>query len=207
MIKSLPHQAIALAGLTQAVHLVQQLAKSGTADSEEMESSLASLLKLDADDVEDVYDGLDKLKTGLRLLERQLGSPNNIDPDIARYVASLIFLERKLNRSLPMKDLIRDRIMKATAQVAHFGIQHENVIARFADIYQETISQLRPRVMVMGEPMHLTNQTNANRTRALLLAGIRSAVLWRQCGGSRWRLLFFRSQMLEETIKLRKRLQ
>ena len=33
--------------------------------------------------------------------------------------------------------------------------------------------------------------------RALLLAGIRSAVLWRQLGGRRWRLVTQRQRLLQ----------
>jgi len=32
----------------------------------------------------------------------------------------------------------------------------------------------------------------------LLLAGIRATLLWRQCGGSRWKLLFFRKKIQDE---------
>jgi high frequency lysogenization protein len=31
-----------------------------------------------------------------------------------------------------------------------------------------------------------------------LLAGIRATLLWRQCGGSRWRLLLFRKKIQDE---------
>ena len=39
----------------------------------------------------------------------------------------------------------------------------------------------------------------ANRVRTLLLAGIRSATLWRQVGGHRWQLLFQRKKLLDAT--------
>lgn len=206
MIKTLTNQTIALAGLTQAVHLVQRIAKTGSTETEDMEISIGSILKINADDVLDVYGGLDKLKTGLKLLEKQLGGPEIIDQELARYAASLIYLERKLQKNQQMLATIREGVKKATAQTAHFGVLHENVLANLADIYQETVSQLRPRVMVMGEPLHLTNAANANKIRALLLAGIRSAVLWRQCGGSRWRFLLYRRKMQEEARRLLKSL-
>ncbi|QSA96874.1 high frequency lysogenization protein HflD [Methylococcus sp. EFPC2] len=204
MIKTLENQTIALAGLTQAVYLVQRIARTGSADAEELEASLASVLKLNPDDVLGVYDGLDKLRTGLRVLEKQLGAPDRVDTELARYAASLIFLERKLQQNPAMLEKIRAGVERATAQTAHFGLAHENVIAGLADIYQETISQLRPRVMVVGEPLHLNNTANANRIRALLLAGIRAAVLWRQCGGSRWKFLLHRRKMQAEAVRLLK---
>jgi high frequency lysogenization protein len=202
MIKTLGNQTIALAGLTQAVYLVQRIARTGSADDDDMEASLASILKLNADDVPDVYDGLSKLKTGLKLLEKQLGAPEQVDTELARYAAALVFLERKLQQNPAMLEKIRAGVDKATAQAAHFGLLHDNVLASLADLYQETISQLRPRVMVVGEPLHLNDPANAKRIRALLLAGMRSAVLWRQCGGRRWKFLWYRHKMRDEARRL-----
>jgi high frequency lysogenization protein len=50
--------------------------------------------------------------------------------------------------------------------------------------------------MVRGEPVYLQNPDNQNRIRALLLAGVRAAWLWRQVGGSRWKILFARKRLL-----------
>jgi high frequency lysogenization protein len=52
--------------------------------------------------------------------------------------------------------------------------------------------------MVNGEHNHLSNPDNANKIRALLLAAIRSAVLWDQCGGSRWQIMFNRKAFIAE---------
>ena len=52
--------------------------------------------------------------------------------------------------------------------------------------------------MVHGAQIHLAKPDNANRIRALLLAGIRAARLWRQSGGSRLRLLLRRKLLLQE---------
>ena len=53
--------------------------------------------------------------------------------------------------------------------------------------------------MVNGAQIHLNNPENANRIRALLLAGIRAATLWRQSGGSRITLLLRRNTLLRES--------
>ena len=49
---------------------------------------------------------------------------------------------------------------------------------------------------------HLQVSSNAARIRALLLAGIRSARLWRQLGGSRWQMVFSRRRLLNELYPL-----
>lgn len=202
MINTLSKQTIALAGLAQAVYLVQRIAKTGAADSEDVEACIGSILKINADDVEDVYGGLDKLKTGFAVLEKQLGGAESVDTELARYAAALIYLEGQYRRKAAMQEVVRGGIEKAAVQAAHFGLAHENVLANLADVYQQTISQLRPRIMVTGEPVYLTHPASASRIRALLLAGIRSVWLWRQCGGNRWTFLLQRGKIREEARRL-----
>ncbi|MCW9047867.1 MAG: DUF489 family protein, partial [Gammaproteobacteria bacterium] len=52
----------------------------------------------------------------------------------------------------------------------------------------------------------LSQTNNANKVRALLFAAVRSAVLWRQCGGSRWQLLLSRKKYIESAARLLKKL-
>ena len=111
-----------------------------------------------------------------------------------RYVISLLHLERKLSRQHQMLDKIATGIEKAQAQSVHFSTTHSNVIANLAGLYQETVSTLTPRIIVSGAQGHLTVTENAEQVRALLLAGIRAAILWRQCGGKRRKLLFSRKE-------------
>jgi high frequency lysogenization protein len=70
---------------------------------------------------------------------------------------------------------------------------------KLGQLYKDTVSQLSPRIIINGEQQHLSNENNASRIRALLLAGLRSAILWRQCGGSRLSLLFNRKRYETET--------
>lgn len=202
MIKTLTNQVIALAGLTECMHLVQQIAKRGIADEAEMRTCVGSVLKIDADDVLDVYGELSGLTTGLKLLEKQMGSPDQVDPELSRYAASLLFLERKLMKSPQKMTVITNGLRSVADIVPDFGLLHADVLARIAELYQQTISQMKPRVIVMGEERYLRNSDNADRIRSLLLAGIRSVVLWRQCGGSRWKLLLSRGRFQHEARRL-----
>lgn len=202
MIKTLTNQTIALAGMSQALSLVQQIAKRGFADREDMETCLASTLKIDSDDVLDVYGGLDRLAHGLKLLDQQLAEPDKVDKEQARYASTLVFLERKLMNEPAMVEAIGIALHNAAERAQEVGVLHEDVYQALAEAYQRTISQLQPRVLVTGEQMYLADADNGQRIRALLLAGIRSAVLWRQCGGSRWKLLFYRTKMQKEARRL-----
>lgn len=206
MLKTIHNQTIALAGIAQAVYLVRQIATQGSADTPAMEASIGSTLKIDAENVEEVYGGLEGVATGLQQLKKQLGARDTMDPEQARYAAAVVFLERKLAERPYMRKEIRSGVEKAVAQAEHFGILHENVLANLAEIYQKTISTIQPRILIGGNQDYLTDRANADKIRALLLAAIRSAVLWRQCGGSRWKFLFGRGRLLQEIDRLLKTL-
>ena len=138
------------------------------------------------------------IKTGLEQLNSQLSTNKIPNPDQARYAASLIFLESKFANEVEMQTTVQNKIQMAQKQSEHFGVNHENVIANLADIYHTTISTIKPRIMVNGDQSFLSSADIINKIRALLLAGIRSAMLWKQCGGSRWRFIFFRKKIQKE---------
>jgi high frequency lysogenization protein len=205
-LNTITNQTIALAGVAQAAALVQQLATTGMTDSAAMEASIASVLKIDSDSVIDVYGSLAGLKLGLQQLNIQMTGYKIVNPEQARYSASLVFLENQLSGRKDLLNTIQIGITKAQAQNEQFGLLHENVLANLGEIYQSTISTLQPRIMVNGEQMYLSRPDIANKIRACLLAGIRSAMLWKQCGGTRWKFLFFRKKIQAELQNLLKQL-
>jgi high frequency lysogenization protein len=201
-LQTITHQTIALAGVAQAAALVQQLATTGTADATAMEASIGSVLKIDTDTVLDVYGSLAGLHLGLVQLQQQMTNYKIANAEQARYSASLVFLENQLSKQPKSLKIITTGVEKAQIQAGHFGLLHENVIANLADIYSNTISKLQPRIMVNGDSHYLTNTHTADKIRACLLAGIRSVILWRQCGGTRWKFLFYRKKIQAELEKL-----
>jgi high frequency lysogenization protein len=188
-------RCIALAALFQATHLVARIARHGSPDPAATEASIYSLFQIDSDSTETIYGGIQGLTVGLKRLQSHLTGKVNNDVETSRYVIALLHLERKLMKQKDMVNKIGKGIELATQRLDHFPMLHENILAQLADIYAETISTLQPRIMVQGEPLHLQNQDNINMIRALLLAGIRAALLWRQCGGSRRQLLFGRKKI------------
>jgi high frequency lysogenization protein len=203
---TITNQTLALAGVAQAVALVQQLATTGTIDSNAFEASIGSLFISDEQGVAQVYGGLSGLKLGIAQLNDQMTGFKISNPEQARYAASLVFLENQLAKQPNMLKTIFSGIDRAQAQVDHFGLLHENVLANLGDIYHTTISTLQPRVMVNGEQEYLSRPDIVNKIRACLLAGIRSAILWKHCGGTRWKFLFFRKKIQAEIQQLLKQL-
>lgn len=202
-LQTLTNQVIALAGIAQAAALVGQLATTGKADEIALETSLKSVLQTESDSVLEIYgNDLANLKLGLEHLNAQLTGYEIAYPDEARYAASLVFLERQLCEQKSMLKTISNGIERAKAQTDHFPVLHENVLANFGDIYLQTVSKLQPRIMVNGVPDYLSRPDVANKIRACLLAGIRSAMLWKQCGGRRWKFLLFRKKTQIEVARL-----
>lgn len=187
---------IALAGVFQAAQLARELARTGKAPATSLETSLRSLQQLDPDSVEEVYGGTDGLQLGFRTLAAQLGGGRR-DMDILRYVVAMLHLERRLRRRRDLLGRIREAIEAAQMQAQHFNAVHPTMVARFADIYVKNVSLLRPRVVVRGSPLYLEQPRIVEQIRATLLAGVRSAMLWRQVGGSRLGLLLKRRSMAQ----------
>ena len=201
--RRLTDQTLALAGMFQALRLVHSLAKEGQAASEPLRTSLSSLLAVDAGSVEAVFGGHGSLEMGLETLSQQLGHGRGPrDHELTRYAVSLMHLERRLIRDQSMVETLRQRLDVATSQAEHFSLIHENTIAGLADAYVKTVSTLRPRIMVRGDPVHLQNARTADKIRALLLAAVRAVVLWRQLGGTRPRLLLGRRRLAQRAREL-----
>jgi len=202
-------RTLALAGVFQAARLTQQLAREGRMDVTAFNTSVQSLMTIDAPGTEAVYGGNHGLKLGLGLLRDKLeGKTGQGDVEIAKYVIAMIHLEGKLRRNMDMQEAIRRGIEAAREQVKFFGTAdhgegvHPRLVEKLAEIYTQTISTLTPRIMVNGEHGHLGNPVIAAKVRATLFAGIRSAFLWHQLGGNRWQLLFSRKKIANEARKI-----
>ncbi len=197
---------LALAGCFQAAWCAQGIARRGMADSAAMETSIHSLFQTDAGDVPAVFGSAERVAPGLRQFIIQVRSNNGRDMELSRYVIALVQLERKLSGDSARLQRIAEGIESAEGRLAHFHLLHPNIVAQLADIYSDTISNMQPRIMVNGEPLHLQNPDNQNRIRALLLAGVRSAMLWHQLGGRRRHILFGRSRLVKTAEEMLKEL-
>ena len=194
---SIENSTLALAGMFQATDLVRQIARQGLLNQAPFEASIQSLLKIDADSTEEVYGGLLGLKTGLQVLCGQLGTgTQQRSVEVMHYMLGVIFLERKLMKRKDMLDKIKSGLESIIMQAEMYAITHPNIITELAQLYSQTLSTLDYRIKVNGERRFLENNNNADKIRALLLAGVRSTVLWRQKGGRRLHLIFSRKKLL-----------
>jgi high frequency lysogenization protein len=200
---NLEQQTIALAGVAQAARLVDQISKTGSYPMEFLSPSIHSLFAFDADSVEQVFGGISGVKLGLNNLSSLLASRQaDENRDLVRYVFAMLYLERKFAADGAMMSVVRSRLEHTSFRADHFASHVNELCHSVSGIYQDTLSKLKFRIKVTGSTQHLQNPQNADIIRALLLAGIRAAFLWRQLGGRRWKLLLQRKQLLQTSQQL-----
>jgi high frequency lysogenization protein len=191
-------RTIALAGMYQAVRLVQQTARGERRDAAATRASISSILNTDPESALAVYGDSRALISGLELVTSQLANDSKRrDLALTGYVITLMHLERKLTRQPDLMQKLASGIERIKGEIKLADQLDPGIIAALAEIYKDTVSSLQPRIMVQGEESVLRNTESKNMIRALLLAGMRAAVLWRQRGGNRIRLIFQRKQILD----------
>lgn len=202
-------QTIALAGIAQAAFLVDQLAQHGLAAQDKLSTCLESLFITNPKSTIEVYNGVDKLRLGLQVLEEIFITKESSlkSPEVMRYLIGMVYLEARLKKQEGMLGKIADGLANSEFENQSSNMQlaeNPDIITQLADIYQQTISTLSFRIQVSGKPQYLKNTAIANTIRATLLAGIRSAVLWQQLGGRRWHFLIKRRKLAQDIQDLLK---
>ncbi len=194
-------QVIALGAIFEAAIQVDKLARTGQNQEGPVRCLIRSIFERSPDNVIEIYGGSHhQVRHGIQALEAMLERDTaSLQRDALRYVMNLLALERQLAKRDDMLQVLGQRLDQVSNQVEHFGLLHDNVMAGLGGTYQDTLSTLRLRIQVQGDMRYLQQPDTANQIRALLLAGIRSARLWRQLGGHRWQMLFSRRKLLDAT--------
>jgi len=200
MNQSISTQVLALSAICLAVRAVQQVARGEALEPGVLQILLQSIAEQNPAEAVDIYGGkLANLAGGYHILAAQLGDQPRKDLELTRYVMAVLVLERLLNKSKDSLGAVGKRIERLQQQLQHFQVTDDNIIASIADIYVEHISPLGNRIQIAGVPEQLKQSAVQQKIRALLLAAVRSAVLWRQAGGRRYHFLFQRKALLRET--------
>lgn len=193
---SIPDITLGLAGIFQAAELVKQVARQGNAQPTPFHSSIASIFTFQAATTEEVFGGVQGVRLGLEMLLVQLsGTSHKRDVESLRYAMGIIDLERRFMKNPQLIAQVRDGLERIDFNEQ--SIEKSTIFA-IATLYTETLSTLPFRIQVFGNPVYLQHEEKAAQIRALLLAGVRAAVLWKQKGGGRWHLLFNRNKILQQ---------
>ena len=117
------------------------------------------------------------------------------DDQLPRLALAVMQLERRFVRDADMAQRVHDGIEAQADTAQRLGSTHPDVLNALGALYADTLSHLRPRVLVQGNPHYLGQAAVVAEVRAVLLAAVRSAVLWRQMGGTMWDFLLRKREM------------
>lgn len=189
------NRGIALAAMYQSAGLVNLLANSQKIEDNDMACLIESVFHFQYNDLKDIYPS-GCLQTGKRFARQSLKYSENLH--LTGYVLSMVQLQKKLAQNGDMEKTLEQTLPELAQLLTETSIHHLDFLEKLGNLYQQTISQLTPRIMVQGNPQALQQTRTVARIRSLLMAGIRAAYLWNQNGGNRWLLLFQRKKLLEE---------
>lgn len=188
-------RVLALAGMMQALKLVRQIADTGHADGEGERNALDSVFRIDAASAEAVYGNSRAVRGGLLLL-RDYFTDRSSDQALPKLGMAVLQIERRFVGDDAVARQVLDGIRTLEGIAERQGSIHPDVISKLGQLYADTVSHLRPKVIVQGNPHYLQQADVVAEIRALLLAALRSAVLWRQMGGTMWDFVLSKRAMI-----------
>lgn len=194
------HIAIALAGVTQSATLIPQLANTGVCNSTLYQISLKSIFNTSPKTTDDVYDGINNIKTGLETLISLLSSSQKQQVELIRYLFGTLSITGKLLKNNQALDKIDQRLQRISGLYSEMndeiiGDHVDDLSYSLAGIYSDIISPLSTKIKVVGKAEYLQNTLVQAKVRASLLGCVRSAILWYQVGGNRLQILFSRKRI------------
>ncbi|MCD7100233.1 high frequency lysogenization protein HflD [Stenotrophomonas sp. MMGLT7] len=194
-------RVLALAGIAQALQQVRRIAETGQSEASVVRTLMDSVFRIDAATPAAVYGDVSDLAPGLRLLNDYFNNRAQ-DAVLPRLALAVLQLERRFVKTPATARAVAEGIERTAPLAREAGDSgHPDVLSALGKLYADTISHLRPRVMVQGNPHYLGQAGVVSEIRALLLAAMRSAVLWRQLGGSYWDFLFAKRAMAEAVAR------
>ena len=196
-------QTIALAGLYQSLALVQNIAWEGDANHSCMVPTIESILKLDSDQYIDVYGSTNNLQLGIQTLKTALQNKSEKHAlERTRYAINLMYLASKFAVNPNAVSSLSNQLERISNQYDSVAESLDEITQELGGLYREHISPLGPKVIIEGDPVYLKMGQNASIIRALLLAGLRAVILWKQANGKRWTLLLGRKSLLNNILAL-----
>lgn len=194
-------QTIALSAMCQSALMIQQVSKGIILDKDSMMCLFNGIIATDPKSVFDVYSSIEELTDGAKLVQFQLsGNATKKDIEVTRYLAGIMSISKKLLSNKPALSALKNKLDEVQRRLAHFELDDPSIIQNLADGYSEIISPLGQKIQVIGNQTLLQQVSVQHKVRALLLAGVRAAVLWRQMGGKRRDFIFSRKTVLKDVI-------
>lgn len=197
-------QVFGLIGAAQASELVKDfLSNKGFLEQNQFNAMVRSILVTDSKSLEHIYgEDLTLWKLGKKSLQKFLTQAPSLNSEEFYYFMSILKLAKMLQSNKRVLSAIGEHLQKLQEKIRAKELNFEEILTELNSLYKTSISSLNFRVKVkIRRGMNFDAQQEA-RMRVLLFAGIRSAMLWRQGGGSVPSLLFQRTKILKELNKI-----
>ena len=201
------NRTIALAGVYLALDQIQTLAWQGKTSDAHLKTLIDSLFCENPKTFIEVYGSISALEPGFLALRESLTHANDsLSMERNKYLKSLMSLSKKFNNNSLLQDQIGTTLnlissQLTSGQLAHDGsdITHPSqvVIDRIADLYRNTLSTIKPKIIIYGQANILATTDHAAAIRALLLCAVRGTQLWYQAGGSGINIVLNRSKYIQ----------
>lgn len=186
MTKNYQDLTTALSAVYQAALTVHDIARGQSQLNSDLDGLLNSVFVTEPSCIQEVYPQETLLQSGKTALLMHVHPQKYLEaPQILRYVFDLLYLAKKLRKNKALSHLLMTKISSTKNKLDHFSVSDSNMIQQLGNIYLETISTLPYRIHVFGKPNVVQADFTAGKIRAVLLSGVRAAVLWYQLGGSR----------------------
>ena len=195
---NLDYRSLALAALFEALAEVQNTAEGRSGD--DIEHLLVPLFAIDADSLAAVFAPPPRYGKGVKMAGSAIAGERS-----ALRLLNYAFAVMELATLLKREDRIAEQLSQRLRALAD-APRDAALLLALDEAYQETIGRLGKRIQVSGDPAALKQPQVAARIRALLLAAVRFAWLWRQLGGRRWQLIVGRRKALAAMDELQRKL-
>ena len=190
---------IALSAIVQSAFIVNKLATSEYEADEDSIILLKSIYKTNTFDSILIYENKRNIAGGLKILKDILIGKNDFFlMNIQKYALSMMLIQKNISKISDLQNLIRKKIDNYEEN-SMMATNFDDLIAYSENIYKAYVAIIRPKVVISGKKEYL--EKNSSLIRALLLSGIRAAFLWSYHGGSKWQLMFRRSEILNKCNK------
>lgn len=186
-------QVNALAGAAQAAALTDELATTGQCNLDHYARNVNALLAINPKNDQELFGTGGDLNAGLKLIKSFCEGDEKSHK--ARYLAQILYLQKRLMREETLLNEIHTGIEKANRQLQFYGTDSDALALSLESLYQETLSTLGFRIQIFGNPDFLSQQRVAARVRTLLFSGVRFALLWRQYGGRSRQLILSKKSL------------
>ena len=199
--QELKNETISLGAIYQACNEIKKIAWQGEINNNIIEPLINSVYQTTSEEIEDVFISIKRLNSGLDFLRRQLvGDAFSRDGEVSRYFEAIGILVKNMNKKDDVLNKLRTELTKQSMPINEDNLDQHALF--LSELYLSTISTVEPRIIVNGDNKYLTDKKNAAMIRSLLLCAIRSYILWKQSGGSKFRIFIFKKKIAELAVKL-----